>query len=330
MVVQQIKTKKNKNMKKAIVISGGGCKGAWAFGWLSYHTDKKPFLHKEYDYYVGTSAGALVACAFAAGKIKDASELFISLDNDKVYKRCPFKIREKLGIGKYRTSMKLFPMVGSVLLNTYDTFGDSTPVLSLIRKIYTESDHQNIKDSERKLIITVTNINNKNSVYIDASKYDYETFTKYVFASTAAAPIMSVVEIDGVQYVDGGILESTPITGIIGYNDIQSIDVLNLNQGYSEISRINNPIDIISSYIDMFMNQGNSDDIIVGALKASQTGKDLKIYEPSKFLTDSPFVFVPEDMKWFYEYGRQDAAKGYKRSNYQFLADRNKSVVKIV
>ena len=49
--------KKNVKGKKALVISGGGSKGAWAGGAIQYLLEGK---EKDYDLYVGTSTGSLL------------------------------------------------------------------------------------------------------------------------------------------------------------------------------------------------------------------------------------------------------------------------------
>ena len=294
-------------MKKAIVISGGGSKGAWALGFLSRKQKLDFNYSNNYSYYVGTSAGALVATAMAVNKLEEASKLFVSLSNKDIYKVCPFKIKSRKKLGEYDYNFNVLNILYNFYIRNQSTFGDSSKAIDLIKKIYTEIDHNILKKSEKELIVSVVNINTQTSKFVSNRDYDYETFVKYIFASTCAAPIMSMIEIDGEQYVDGGLLESVPINAIINKDDISEIDVLNLNTNESKNIWINNPLKFISTYIDMFLNQSNSDDIIIGYLKSSMKNIKLNVFQPSLKLTDSPFIFIPEDLKNFYIIGETDA-----------------------
>jgi predicted acylesterase/phospholipase RssA len=294
-------------MKKALVISGGGSKGAWAFGFLSQKLKFNFNYINEYDYYVGTSAGALVSTAIAVDKLNIASELFKSLSNKDIYKVCPFKIKSKKGVGEYDYSFNILNILFNFYIRNQATFGDSTKAIDLIKKIYTETDHNILKKSKKELIVSVVDINTQTSKFISNRDYDYETFVKFIFASTCAAPIMSMIEINGTQYVDGGLLESVPINAVIDKEDITEIDVLNLNTNYSKSVWIDNPLKFISTYFDVFLNQSNIDDIIIGQLKATMKNIKIKIFQPSKKLTDAPFIFDPDDLKEFYKIGESDA-----------------------
>jgi len=53
-------------MKKALVISGGGSKGAFAGGVAQYLMKEEK---KEYDLFLGTSTGSLMVSHLALGKL---------------------------------------------------------------------------------------------------------------------------------------------------------------------------------------------------------------------------------------------------------------------
>ncbi len=78
----------------ALVISGGGSKGAFAGGVAEYligHTKK------EYDLFVGTSTGSLLIPFLARGEIERIKKLYTTIEQSDIFTVCPFKIRKKNG-----------------------------------------------------------------------------------------------------------------------------------------------------------------------------------------------------------------------------------------
>ena len=74
-------------MKKALVISGGGSKGAFAGGVAEYLINKKK---KDYDLFLGTSTGSLLVSHLALGMIDPLKELYTSVNQKDIF-------REKVG-----------------------------------------------------------------------------------------------------------------------------------------------------------------------------------------------------------------------------------------
>ena len=82
---------------KALVISGGGSKGAYAGGLAEYLMTG---CGKEYELFIGTSTGGLLAPMLASGKLDEAKKVFTSVNQDSIFKVSPFNIK-KLGSDKY-------------------------------------------------------------------------------------------------------------------------------------------------------------------------------------------------------------------------------------
>ena len=57
---------------RALVISGGGSKGAFAGGVAQYLIED---LHKDYDLYLGTSTGSLLVSHLALQKVEKIKEI---------------------------------------------------------------------------------------------------------------------------------------------------------------------------------------------------------------------------------------------------------------
>lgn len=82
---------------RALVISGGGSKGAFAGGVAQYLMDE---LHHEYDLFVGTSTGSLLISHLALDKIADIKDVFTSVNQKSIFNSCPFVIKEDKFGGK--------------------------------------------------------------------------------------------------------------------------------------------------------------------------------------------------------------------------------------
>ena len=78
--------------KSALVISGGGSKGAFAGGVAQYLIEE---TKHHYDLFLGTSTGSLLVSHLALNKIEEIKKAFISVTQDDVFDNCPFLIRKK-------------------------------------------------------------------------------------------------------------------------------------------------------------------------------------------------------------------------------------------
>ena len=71
-------------MKKALVISGGGSKGAFAGGVSQYLMNKE---HKDYDLFIGTSTGSLMISHLALGKLDELKKLYTNVNQKTIFRR---------------------------------------------------------------------------------------------------------------------------------------------------------------------------------------------------------------------------------------------------
>ena len=76
--------------KSALVISGGGSKGAFAGGVAQYliENDKQ-----EYDIFMGTSTGSLLVSHLAANKINSIKQAFTHVTQASIFSNNPFVIK---------------------------------------------------------------------------------------------------------------------------------------------------------------------------------------------------------------------------------------------
>ena len=78
-------------MKKALVISGGGSKGAFAGGVAQYLMKNEG---KEYDLFLGTSTGSLMVSHLALGMLDELKKLYTNVNQKSIFSNNPFKIKK--------------------------------------------------------------------------------------------------------------------------------------------------------------------------------------------------------------------------------------------
>ena len=74
---------------RALVISGGGSKGAFAGGIAQYLLEEKKH---NYDLFLGTSTGSLLISHLALGKIQTIKKAFTSVNQSSIFSNNPFLI----------------------------------------------------------------------------------------------------------------------------------------------------------------------------------------------------------------------------------------------
>ncbi len=80
-------------MKKALVISGGGSKGAFAGGVAQYLMKEEK---KEYDLFLGTSTGSLMVSNLALGKLDALEKLYTNVDQKSIFSHSPLPFEKLL------------------------------------------------------------------------------------------------------------------------------------------------------------------------------------------------------------------------------------------
>src|SRR5664279_378837 len=77
---------------KALVISGGGAKGAWAGGLIEYLSREKGM---DWDILVGSSTGSLLVPCIAIKAWDDIKRAYTTSRQSDIFSNCPFIIHEK-------------------------------------------------------------------------------------------------------------------------------------------------------------------------------------------------------------------------------------------
>jgi predicted patatin/cPLA2 family phospholipase len=323
---------KKKQIKKAIVISGGGSKGAFAGGIVDYLTTKEK---KEYDLYISSSTGTLVQLITSTGDIAKLKEGYTTVTNEDIWKINPFKVTDNKNgkikaelnwwkviknlLPRYRfRKINKFPWVKIVNTKVAISFGDSSNLLGLIKRFMSQKEYLRVKEElNKELVVCVVNATLKQVEYKSSNNWGYDDFCEWTQASCSAYPFMSPVFKNDYQYMDGAILETLPIQEAInrGATEIDVIILKEENPKF-EVEYIRNLIHGILTEVDMMYNELSKDDVQIGKLKAKDEEIKLNFYYTPRKLTNNSLVFDKDNMiEWWkegYDYAKAKEFKTYK------------------
>lgn len=184
-------------MKKiGLVVEGGGMRGIYSSGVLDYFLKHK--IH--FDYCIGVSAGAGNLATFLAQQQHRNYRFYAVHTKDKRY----------MGWHSLRHTGSLFGLefIYNTLTNEID------PI-----------DYPTLMHSRSSLHIPATNAQTGRAEYF--SRADLEKYREKIFMASSAVPaICQPIEIDGVDYYDGGIVDPIPVKKAIDDGCDQVVVVL--------------------------------------------------------------------------------------------------------
>lgn len=199
-------------MKTAIVLSGGGARGAYQIGvWKAL---KK--LHIKYDIVTGTSVGALNGALMVQKTYRKAYQLWKRMDFSTLFQENDIKMLKQEGSTK-----NLMRMYTKNMLNG----GMNVEKLEQITKKYL-----NQKKFSRSPIdfgLITVNSKTKKPKIITKDKFEIEKLYDYLIASASCYPVFQKKKIEEEEYIDGGFYDNLPINLAIdlGAEDIIAIDL---------------------------------------------------------------------------------------------------------
>jgi len=283
-----------------MTISGGGSKGAWAGGLAQYLVQG---AGNHYDIVVGTSTGSLLAPLVATEDFAKLRTAYTSVTQKDIFKVNPFK--------KNSPNMEInwFAVVYNLFVRRQKTFGDSSPMLDLIKRFFSDADYEGILSGGKRVVSCVSNLSTSQMEYHDIGEGSYEDFCDWMRASASFTPFMSLVEKNGFGYADGGIFSPLPLQRAIDLGaDVVDVIVLDPKQGMTGVTSVGNVFAIISAMMGCMDNQLRADDVEVGFLLARDKDVTLNVYFTPTQLTYNSLMFDQKTMsEWWqqgYDFGR--------------------------
>lgn len=283
---------------KALVISGGGSKGAFAGGVAQYLIENKK---KEYDIFLGTSTGSLMVTHLAIGRVQELKEIYSNVDQKTIFSNCPFKIKKYKGhnvvsINHLNTIRNFF--------NGSKTFGESHNLKEMIDKNVSDVYLQLAKDRGKKLIVTVSNLTLNRVEFKELEADTFDDFRDYIWASSNFVPFMSLLVKNNYEYADGGFANLVPINEAIRQGATE-IDAIILETEMSQLNRMpsRNPFSLITNLFSFMQTHIEKFNISIGQLEALNRDIKLNLYFTPTVLTTNTLIFDKEKMAKWWEQG---------------------------
>ena len=192
---------------RAIVLSGGGSKGAYQIGvWKAIRK-----LHIKYDIVTGTSVGALNATLMVQRDYVKAMMLWYNLNSSMVYGN-DVEINENKDFVKYaKDIIKDGGMKVDSLSHTIDKYVN-------VKKVYS---------SPINFGIVTVKYPSLKALELRKEDIPISKFKDYLLASASCFPAFQKKDIDGDKYIDGGFHDNLPINLAIslGADEVIAVDL---------------------------------------------------------------------------------------------------------
>ena len=303
-------------MKKALVISGGGSKGAFAGGVAEYLLKEKK---NTYDIFLGTSTGSLMVSHLALGEVDALKTIYTGVNQRSIFNINPFRIINKNGVTivNIRHSATLLSF-----LKGSKTFGESKNLRKLITKKITKDIYDTILKEKKEVVVTISNFTANRIEYKSIQEHSYEDFCDWIWGSCNYIPFMSLLEKNGYQYGDGGFGCLIPIREAIE-RGAKVIDAIILETEITQINRMpaKNPFSLLLTIQEFMMEHVEKHNITIGKLSAKQNNVELNLYYTPSVLTTNSLVFDTKKMSKWWSSGYEYAMKRDKLNNSEFRAD---------
>lgn len=243
--------------KTALVISGGGSKGAFAVGVVKHIFENRPEI--KFDVVCGTSTGALMTPLIATKELALMEEIYTTKSTPDIVDTT---------------------RVGKRFLQGANSIFDGEPLVRLAQQTYTQARYDEILQSGTDIFINTVCLQTQKLVVFSnkdmpLAGQDYEVIKiadreeliRAIIASASQPFFMSPINIrttDAIprQYVDGGIREYLSIQLAIdnGATDIYAVALSPKDQAPDNVKQ-SSLIDILKLSVDIFSTDVGVSDI---------------------------------------------------------------------
>lgn len=289
---------------RALVISGGGSKGAFAGGVAEYLIDVAKY---DYKLFLGTSTGSLLISQLALGNTQKIKQIYTNVSQSDIFSLNPF-IKRKQGNREYVTINYLNTVIQ--FIKRRRTFGESKNLRKTICKHFTKSEFDLAQCCGKDVVVTVSNLSKNTVEYKSIHDYTYHDFVDWIWISCNLVPFMSLAIKDGYEYADGGFGSMLPIREAVrrGATEIDAIILEAENMAHNKVLG-KNPFSLMMNLFGFMLDQVEKHNVREGKLAALQQNVKLNLYYTPVELTENALIFNKKLMaQWWkdgFDYAQQ-------------------------
>jgi len=295
---------------RALVISGGGSKGAFAGGVAQYLIEEKK---NDYDIFVGTSTGSLLITHLALGRLTELKTLYTSVNQRRIFSNNPFIVKTVHGekvvsVNHLNTFWNFF--------NGRKTFGESKNLRRFIKNKIPENYYNKVRVSNKDVVVTVSNLTTNQVEYKSIKEHSYLDFCDWIWGSCNYVPFMSLLQKDGYEYADGGFGCLVPIREAI-LRGATEVDAIILETEVTQLNRMpsKNPFSLLSNVFEFMLDHVERHNVTIGKLQAKHSNVKLNLYYTPTVLTTNSLIFNKKLMAKWWKYGYKHAESEHLEMN---------------
>ena len=273
--------------KSALVLEGGGMRGAYTAGVLDYLMEKGV----SFDSIYGVSAGALTGANFKAGQVGRGLRTFAAYLHDERY------------AGPQH------------LLKTGDWFNIDFSYNKIPNEL-DPADYDTFNASPVNFYSVVSNVETGKAEYIKIT--DLKQQMDLVRASATLPLLSNIVEIDGKKYLDGGSCDSIPLKKSMADGHSKNLVVLTQHRGFTKKPSANRYACRLMykkypNYVKAMDNRHNMYNRQLKLVYEMEKQGKTFVIQPAAKVEVSRLEKNPARLVELYHQGKMDAASCYQR-----------------
>lgn len=189
---------KNIQYNTALVLGGGGARGAYQIGvWQALKE-----LGIAFSIVTGTSVGALNGALIVQNNFEEAKNMWEKIDTQKIL---AFPTKETVS----ETLSGVISQIGAFTIAAIQSKGVSTkPLASLISEMFSVEKFQ---QSAIDFYLVTTELSNMQEKNIHVNECKSSQWQQWLLASASFFPAMEATKIDDCYYIDGGYRNNVPV-----------------------------------------------------------------------------------------------------------------------
>ena len=279
---------------RAMVLLGGGCKGAYQVGAISHLLGERGIV---YDMYCGVSVGALnsaMLAMFSTGAERDAAASLLKV----------WHAVETLSIRRRWSPFGVLHMLWK------PSVYDSRPLIDLVKGAM---DPARIRMSGKLLAVGAVSLNTGE---YRTFCHDHPAIVDAVLASSSFPGMFCPIDIDDQLWTDGGLRNGSLLKSAIDMG-ADSIDVIMTSASSNAVEFTSKPnaIDVIVRSIDVLSDEMMEADLkvtqlinrLVDARRLDKKKVNIRILRPQHRLPGKSLEFNPKNIRYMIDLGYNDA-----------------------